>query len=273
MTYDRLAARPRQSEIRNPKSEIAVSGRSGQQTRHPYSWLRVAACGLGPAAWGAGLVARVPRLRRVQPCLSRHEARLLDSATAGHPGTRLDLLYSQAPSGRSGAKTRRLNGGGGGISFAPPGRKEEDAEPASRPRVPRRAAARPRRSTRGYSPRPRWGRRRPRPPSRSPVAPLPFTPRSELRIPSSPSEVARRATTLLCEARYAGRSREDGSALFPVPPVPRFQNGCWRLRFWRYLALVSAVLRVLCASAARNAPPRLRFWRFPALFRIGRGRY
>ena len=78
-----------------------------------------------------------------------------------------------APSGRSGAKTRRLNGGGGGISFAPPGRKEEDAEPASRPRVPRRAAARPRRSTRGYSPRPRWGRRRPRPPSRSSVPPLP----------------------------------------------------------------------------------------------------
>ena len=74
---------------------------------------------------------------------------------------------------------------------------------------------------------------------------LPAKPKGGLRIPSSPSvptppkqplrlrrlEVARRATTLLCEARYAGRSREDGAAL------------------------VSAVLRGLCAFAC---PPPCR---------------
>jgi len=49
-----------------------------------------------------------------------------------------------------------------GISFAPPGRKrgKKGRGPFSLirfPRVPRRAAERPRRCTRGYNPPPRWG--------------------------------------------------------------------------------------------------------------------
>ncbi len=109
----------------------------------------------GPAGWGLP-----PGARRGSRCLSPAGA---TACSHGWSAVRRKAGGAQ-PVGQV-RRRRARPGRGGGISFAPRGReeedkpREEDAEPASGPRVPRRAAARPRRSTRGYNPRPRWGRR------------------------------------------------------------------------------------------------------------------